>query len=340
MLTSKTKKIRRGDTIGIFTPSLPAHIDFPARFNRGIDALVQLGFQVKIGSVTSDRVSQRYRTSSPKDRARELMELFADDEVAILISNIGGSNTSSLLPYLDYELIAQSRKAVVGYSDVNSLQMALLSRAGLRSFYGPAVTPSFGEAPHPSSFMLESFMAAIGVNSRRDPVISMPSHWTAQAQDWHEKNRTDRIFRKHSHLRTLRYGSAQGRALIVNLNTVTRLLGSEYMPSMRGKILFIEDMTISSSELERNLTHLYLGSDFRYVAGMVISKPERWADSSPKEALRILREICDGMNIPIVYGFDCGHTTPIVTLAQDTLMELQADGPDHAVIRLLEEMTD
>jgi len=74
--------------------------------------------------------------------------LLTDPEVAGLLSTIGGMNSSSMIPFLDFERIRQERKSICGFSDVTSLHMAILKFSGLRTVYGPSVMCRFGDWPH------------------------------------------------------------------------------------------------------------------------------------------------------------------------------------------------
>jgi muramoyltetrapeptide carboxypeptidase len=143
----KPKRLKAGDTIGIFTPSSPAYIDCEGLFTNGIRNLEACGFKSKQGHVTSRRMGQGYRSASPQDRAKEFMDLILDPDVHGLMSTIGGYNSSSMIPYLDFQAIRASRKPICGYSDVTSLHASILTAAGLRTFYGPSVMCWFGDWP-------------------------------------------------------------------------------------------------------------------------------------------------------------------------------------------------
>ena len=64
------------------------------------------------------------------------MSLIKDDDVDFLMATIGGNTSGSIIPYLDYELIAKKRKIFTGYSDITALHMAILTQAKLSTFYG------------------------------------------------------------------------------------------------------------------------------------------------------------------------------------------------------------
>ena len=63
------------------------------------------------------------------------------------MASIGGNNTNSILPYIDYDYLKAHPKIIIGYSDVTALLLAIYAKTGLVTFYGPAVTSSFGELP-------------------------------------------------------------------------------------------------------------------------------------------------------------------------------------------------
>jgi muramoyltetrapeptide carboxypeptidase LdcA involved in peptidoglycan recycling len=92
--------LRPGDTIGICTPSFPAHVAFRAKYLHGVAELTRLGFRVIEGSLTACATSQGARSGTPEERAAEINELFSNREVRAIITTIGGSNSSSLVPYL------------------------------------------------------------------------------------------------------------------------------------------------------------------------------------------------------------------------------------------------
>ncbi len=83
-----------------------------------------------------------YRSGSIRERADEFNQLLYNDEVDMLMAAIGGNNTNSILPYIDYEYLRQHPKAVVEYSDTTALLLAIYAKTGLVTFYGPALASS------------------------------------------------------------------------------------------------------------------------------------------------------------------------------------------------------
>ena len=145
MKTLTPNALKKGDTIGIFTPSYPAYVFSEEKFLLGIKVIEDLGYQVKLGTLTNDRTEEGYRSGTGKARAEEFMSLYKDPEVKCLISTLGGMNSNSMIPYMDFDYIRENPKIVCGYSDVTSLHLSILHYSGLRTFYGPALMSWFSE---------------------------------------------------------------------------------------------------------------------------------------------------------------------------------------------------
>ncbi|GGN66930.1 hypothetical protein GCM10007971_37370 [Oceanobacillus indicireducens] len=100
--------LKKGDTIGIFTPSSPTTVTDKLRFERAKSFLEEKGFTIVEGILTGRK--DGYRSGSPKERAEELNKLIKDPSVKMIMSTIGGTNSNSVLPYIDYEAFKQNPK--------------------------------------------------------------------------------------------------------------------------------------------------------------------------------------------------------------------------------------
>ena len=77
----RAKKLEKGSTFGIITPSSPGYRLNQGLFDNGVANLKKLGFNVKLGKLTTKRATQGYRSGTPRERAEEFMDLIRDDEV-------------------------------------------------------------------------------------------------------------------------------------------------------------------------------------------------------------------------------------------------------------------
>lgn len=115
--------LKIGDKIGFFSPSSPATAYAPNRFKRAKSYLESQGFELVEGYLTG--CSDSYRSGSILERAEEFNRLIRDPNVRCIMSTIVGSNSNSLLPYIDYEALRNDPKIIIGYSDVTALLLGI-----------------------------------------------------------------------------------------------------------------------------------------------------------------------------------------------------------------------
>src|SRR3546814_15894673 len=58
----------------------------------------------------------------------------------------GGYGLSRLLPFIDWQAVADSGKTFIGQSDFTAFNLALLARTGAGSYAGPTAIFDFGSA--------------------------------------------------------------------------------------------------------------------------------------------------------------------------------------------------
>lgn len=327
METLKPHALKPGSTIGIFTPSSPAYTVNEGLFVNGVANLKKMGFKTRLGSLTARRASQGYRSGTPVERAAEFMELIEDSSVDAVISTIGGTNSASLIPYLDFAKIRAARKPFCGFSDVTSLHLAILKLAGLRTFYGPSVMCWFGDWPDGVPESTQWFLEATVHHRNGDRAIAMPSRWSNHARNWTNGDwkSVPREWQVNEGWRTLSRGSVTAPILAFNLNTLASAAGTPYWPDFRGRILLVEDMEAPMSRSERTLRQLSLNGVFDQIAGLVIGKPEFFkSEGAPFSYDELIMEIVGPRPYPIVSNFDCSHCVPMITVPQLTPVTLEA----------------
>jgi len=148
--------------IAVFTSSTPIGALSPLRGQRAINYLQSQGNEVLLGNLFSHQ--DYYRSGTIAQRAQEINDLVQHHQIDLLLSAIGGANTSSILPFLDYEAINQNVKAVCGFSDTTALLSAIGQKCpAVKVIYGPALFPNFGEFEKESQkISYQSLLKALG----------------------------------------------------------------------------------------------------------------------------------------------------------------------------------
>ncbi len=316
-------KLKAGDTIGMFSPSTPITKFCPKRFKRGKEFLESKGFKVLEGRLTGK--SDYYRSGSIKERAEELNELIRNPEVRCIMSAIGGMNSNSLLPYIDYEAFKRDPKIVIGYSDVTAILMGIYAQTGISTYYGPALVASFGELEPYNEMTYRYFEDILVKPTENEYEYEIPEFWTEEFIDWETQEREKD--RRSNEWLTLKEGRAEGRLIIGNLNTMGGIWGSKYMPEIKeGDILFIEDSLCDIATVERSFSHLKVDGIFDRIGGLIIGKHELFKDSGTgRKSYEVLQEVLGSdYDFPFLAEVDCSHTHPMFTMPIGARVRLDA----------------
>ena len=220
------ERLKKGNTIGIISPSFGGAGMFAHRYEKAVEVLNKISLNVK--PAKNALKSSGYVSSSIQDRVDDIHEMFSDLSVSAIICSIVGNHSNQLLQYLDYDLIAKNPKPFIGFSDITVLHYALLKFANLQTFYGPALITQFGEYPEVFDFTLEHFMKAMF--DREFGRITPSEYHTDEFLDWSLK--LD-LTRKRDVTINKGYewanpGYAKGELIGGCLGSLNHLLGTKY----------------------------------------------------------------------------------------------------------------
>lgn len=304
----RSRRLAPGQTIGIVAPS--AAPNDPERIRFAIETVESLGFKVRPGTHLFDR--EGYLAGSDAARAADLNAMFADDGVDAIWCVRGGYGASRILPALDYALMQRKPKALIGYSDITALHMAIQRHAGLVTFHGPVAWRAF------TPYTLGELKRVLWTPEAPARLAAPPRFERREGQvDWDNR------------VTTLVPGKARGRLLGGNLCLLAHLCGTPYFPDLRGAILFLEDVEEAYYRIDRMLTQLWLSGALAGVAGVAFGKFTN-CEPSPfflqnRPLEDILGERVRALGVPAVSGLMVGHVDDQTTLPVGCLAELDAD---------------
>lgn len=327
-------KLKKGDEIGIFSPSYPITYTAPKRFERAKNYLKDKGFKIVEGSLTGKH--DFYRSGTIKERAEELNELIRNPSIKCIMSTIGGMNSNSILPYIDYEELKKNPKIIIGYSDVTAILLAIYAKTGINTYYGPALVASFGEMFEFVEGTYNNFSEILIEEIVFPYEYKIPEYWTEEFIEWEKQDR-EKVKNKNNWI-TVNEGKVQGRIIAGNLNTIQGIWGSEYMPKIEeGDILLIEDSLKDASTIERGFSFLKVNGVLDKIGGIILGKHELFKDQGTgKKPYEILSEVLNGNNIPFLAEFDCCHTHPMFTIPIGVKVELDATNKTVKLINPLD----
>lgn len=290
MRVIKPKKLNKGDLIGVISPaSTPDEL---SRIEDGVKYLQKLGYRVEVGKNVGK--THGYLAGSDDERVEDLHYMFKKKEVKAIICIRGGYGSPRLLSKLDYKLIHENPKIFVGYSDITALQMAMLHKAGLVTFAGPMLAVDLYDNVSP--FTEELFWSLL-TSTKKIGKVHAPNN---------EK------------LISLVKGSATGRIIGGNLALFTSIMGTEYFPDPKGKILMLEEISERPYRVDRMFNQLKLAKVFKSAAGIVLGAfcdcNEHDTEKKTLALGEVIEDYLTNLKIPTAYNFQHGHIKDFITV--------------------------
>ncbi len=325
-----------GDKVATVSLSWGGPGTFPYRYQAGKQQL-----QDELGLVVVETPhacrDDAWLSRHPEARAHDLMEAFADPSIRAIISTIGGDDSIRLLPYLDLEVIRAHPKVFLGYSDTTITHLACF-RAGLVSFYGPAIMSGFAENCGMMPYTVESVRRTLFSSAPIGLLEPNRDGWTVEHLDWADpgnQSRRRRLQPSPGWNFMQGVGVRRGRLIGGCFEVLDWLRGTAFWPSpedWQDAILFWEtsEGAPPPSDLVYVLrTYAAMGLLPR-LAGILFGRPggqvppERFGEYDAALLQVVAQE--EGLTtLPIVTGMDFGHTDPMLVLPYGVEAEIDCE---------------
>jgi len=303
-------KLKSGDEIRVIAPARTMKIINEETRNIANKRFEKLGLKVTFGKHVEE--CDEFTSSSVESRIEDLHDAFLDSNVKAIFTVIGGFNSNQLLAHIDYNLIKENPKILVGFSDITALQNAIYAKTGLVTYSGPHYS-SFG-MKYGFEYTLDYFKKMLLEDNEVE--LTSSDVWSNDA--WFIDQEKREFFKNHK-MFGINNGKAEGKIIGGNLSTLLLLTGTEYMPSFsEDTILFIEnDASVSGgiylAEFDRMLQALIHQPGFENVKGVVLGRAEKSSDMNLEKWKLLIKNKKELENIPVIADADFGHTTPIFT---------------------------
>jgi muramoyltetrapeptide carboxypeptidase len=267
------RKLQKGDIIAIVSPAGKVN---PLLIMDAAKKLEHKGYRVKIYPNVKGSFFQYAATDI--ERLTDLQEAMDSPDVSCILCARGGYGVVRIVDKLNFDGILKHPKWLVGFSDITVLHSAL-QNIGLASIHGPMVK-TFSDATQDS---VKSFFQVL------------------------EGNAMNYNFNNHV---LNRLGVVSGMLVGGNLSILSSLLGTPYMPEIKGKILFIEDLNEYLYKLDRMMISLKLAGVLNQISGLIVGGFTEMLDNTNpfgKSACEIIAEHVSEYSYPVAFNFPAGH---------------------------------
>jgi muramoyltetrapeptide carboxypeptidase len=236
--------------------------------------------------------------------------LFADPEVAVVQALQGGFGSAQLIPYLDFDVVADNPKPLVGFSDLTALHVVLRQRAGLATIYGNGLM-GVG-ARETTAFTRDRLLAVLRDGGVGDVPRDPDDPW----------------------VRAIHGGRVTAPLVGGCLWLLMQTMGTPWEIELDGAILFFEDTHTPPYYVDGQLVQLAHAGKLEQVVGVVVGQMEKcdWGDLRPvsdwarsRSLEDVLEERLGSLGVPVLYGLPLGHTKHLAALPLGVTCTLDAD---------------
>ena len=270
------QRIKKGDTIGVISPSSKIDEDDLETINNSILLMESTGLKVKFAKNAFSKTLGY--SATPMEKAEDIKEMFLDKDVKMIFCVSGGFNSNSVFDYLDYDIIKNNPKPLCGFSDSTSLTNVIYEKTGVITFNGPTFKALTSWA---TSYAYEEFVKRFIDGNMQ----------LGQDDDQYI---------------TIREGKAEGILVGGNLSLVSEMVAGNYSIDFRDKILFIEEFCLETPPegISNYLYHMKQNGVFDKIKGIWLGN---YDGSVALE--RILLDVLEDKYIfPIIKSNNFGHT--------------------------------
>ena len=259
--------LKKGCKIGIAAPSSPFKRE---DFDKALFFLQSSGFITVYSDVIFNK--NGFVSGTPEERSKDLLALINNNEISAIFFVRGGYGSAQILPLIDKKDLSKkiSKKILMGYSDLTALFCHLYKKYKTPIFYGPNIINRH-------------------LNSNIISALSNPKDLKIKIQIIKASNKaiTAPIF-----------GGC--------LSVLTSMVGTPYLKSLKGHILFIEDTNEPPYKIDRMLNQLLSSGAIKGIKAIAVGSMEN-CETAPYSWKDPVLRIANILNVPVISGIMVGH---------------------------------
>jgi muramoyltetrapeptide carboxypeptidase LdcA involved in peptidoglycan recycling len=306
----RPKRVGSGDVVAVAALSGGLEEGEASLFERGVEAIEQMGFEVRVSPLVDLDQGWWWAAASPTEVAEEFNRLLRDPEVRAIFALTGGRLALSYLDLIDFEAVRSDPKPLLGFSDISTLHLALHARTGVVSLHSDCVTHGFGywhESDDGRRKELEDVYLRVLTGNGAPGVLPPGRPWEC----W-------------------RSGRVQGPLVGGMLNRLVRVQSTSYALTPEhfdGAILFWEEAFTSTSVVWNDLHVLRHAGVLDRIAGMIVGTPFEVdpTEGGPDTLREIVLDVLSERDIPVLGNVDVGHDPPNLPMPLGVRAEMDSD---------------
>ena len=295
--------------IYVFSPS--SAVRDKAVIRRGVARLQALGHEVELDPAV---FATHMRFAGDDETRLAAIHRAAASGADVALITRGGYGLTRLLPGIRYRAIAKAiakGMRFVGLSDFTAFQNAVLAETGAVTWSGPALGEDFGVEGEPDDVMQACF----------EDLVSGQGEGTG----WE-------LPKPEAAAKVL---ELKGQLWGGNLAIMTTLVGTRWMPKVKGGILFLEDVHEHPYRVERMLTQLLYAGVLARQKAILLGHFTNYKPAPHDKGFRlqtVVDRLRQQIKAPVFTGLPFGHVPTKVALPVGAQVHLAVEGRDAFVL--------
>lgn len=236
-------------------------------------------------------------SGNAQQRADALMQFYQEEEIKAIFDISGGDLANEILPYLDYEVIAQSEKMFWGYSDLTTIINAIYAKTGRASVLYQIRNVLYDDSVRQIQNVKNTLL-----NDKND-LLDISFEFVQGEQ-------------------------LQGIVVGGNIRCFLKLAGTPYMPDVTGKIILLEAYSGDVAKMVTYLNQLKQMGIFEKASGILLGTyTEMEKEGYTPNIVDLVKQYA-GEKIPIACTKDIGHGTDskAVMIGKELTVEKRTEG--------------
>ena len=336
MTLTKPQKLNPGDKIATVSLSwgIAGESDVRWRYDLAARRMKEL-FGLECVAAPNSMRGEKYLKENAEARAEDLIWAFSQTDIKGIIANIGGNDSIRLFPYIDYDIIRNNPKVLIGYSDIMDVHLMCL-KAGLSTFYGANLLPSFGEPYSMPQYTINLFKKTF-FDTTPIGIIYSPDSFCCDPHDYKNQTTISNFHPCEKYERLQGQGVVRGRLLgghtgIKEIDQTPLFAPFEEIDNI---ILFIEDMVEYTTPAAFYNFFIWLDKKdvMPNVKGLIIGRFNEYPENENyKNALTRAVNDLGLTDLPILFNMPFGHTSPICALPYGAMAEIDCDNDLFSIL--------
>ena len=278
---------QKGDKVGIVCCSNGQKKTNQNKIEQLKEELMSIGLCPVLSSFIYEKENAEAGTA--KERAQSLMDFYKNEEIKAIFDISGGDIANEVLPYLDFDIIADTDKEFWGYSDLTTIINAIYTKTQKSSVLYQIRNLIYQD----SLKLLKEFEQVFFEEN--------------QTKDYEDSAMAERkgLFAFPYHF--VRGTELEGIVVGGNIRCLLKLAGTEYFPNMTDKILLLEAMNGGVPQMVTCFSQLQQMGVFQKVRGILLGTFTKYEENPANPSIEELVMKFVPENLPIAKTKYIGH---------------------------------